>query len=362
MGFYKSTEDYFNEMTSTVKDVSVSKPGLIYNALKPSSYELSYQSLMLDEVTKRVFAKTALENGYYEDLIKRCKEMGVYQKLATFASGIVKVIGKKDSKLPGGSLVSTALGLAYITQSDVVLNDYGIGYVNIIASEKGSRYNVDLGEINMIPVKYEGILSIINEEKIDNGYDDETYQALYDRYLIKIQTPSTSGNKYHYKSWALEVVGVGSAKVYPLWTGNGTVKVVITNSNKRAASQDLIDAVKNYIDPNDGDGSGVAPIGATLTVASVVEKAINVIANIQISSATTLNTVQNSFAIALENYFKNTFNGTKVSIMKIGSLLLDIDGVLDVDYASIKLNNAADNITLGDDEIAVLGTIALGVM
>ncbi|AGX43272.1 hypothetical protein [Clostridium saccharobutylicum] len=48
--------------------------------------------------------------------------------------------------------------------------------------------------------------------------------------------------------------------------------------------------------------------------------------------------------------------------MKVGSLLVNVDGVLDVDYSSIKLNNVAGNVTLGNDEIAVLGTVNLGVM
>ena len=358
MAFYKSAEDYYKEMTSTLSDVDTSKPGTIYNALKPSSYEYSYQSLMLDEVTKRVFAKTALANGYSEDLKERCLEMGIEQKLATTTTGPIKVIGKKDSKFPSGSLVSTGIGLTYTTQADVILNDSGVGHVNIVASEKGSKYNVDIGEINTIPVKYEGILSVSNEEKISNGYDDETYEALYERYSIKVQTPSTSGNKYHYMNWALEVDGCGSAKVYPLWNGNGTVKVVITNSNKRASSKELIQAVIDHIEEN-------RPIGATVTVVSVSEKTISVTAKIQISSSTTLNIVQSSFTAALENYLKDTFNGTKVSIMKIGSLLLDINGVLDVDYSSIKLNNVADNVTLGNDEIAVIASnapISLGVM
>ncbi|MBC2402678.1 hypothetical protein HGI59_11045 [Clostridium saccharobutylicum] len=199
------------------------------------------------------------------------------------------------------------------------------------------------------------MLSVINEKEITNGYDQESDQALYDRYLLKIQTPATSGNKYHYRNWALEVTGVGSAEVYPLWAGNGTVKVVITNSNKRAASTDLVQAVYDHIEEE-------RPIGATVTVVSVKEKAINVTANVQISSSTTLNDVQGRFITVLEDCFKSTFNSINVSIMKVGSLLVNVDGVLDVDYSSIKLNNVAGNVTLGNDEIAVLGTVNLGVM
>lgn len=355
MTFCKSAEEYYKEMTSTQNDVDISEHGLIYNALKPSSYELSYQSMMLDEVAKKVFAKTALESRYYDDLLKRCSEMGIDRKLAVTATGVIKVTGKKDSKLPSGALVATSLGITYKTIGDVVLDGSGIGYVSIIANEKGSKYNVNPGDINSLPVKYEGIFQITNEAKIDNGYDDETYEALYERYSLKVRTPSTSGNKYHYLNWALEVDGVGSAKVYPLWNGNGSVKVVIANSNKRAASKELIQEVFEHIEDE-------RPIGATVTVVSVTEKPIGVVANIQIASLTTLGDVQNSFITALENYLKDTFNSTKVSIAKIASLLLSINGVLDLDYSSVNLNNSVNNITLGDDEIAVLGSVSLGVM
>lgn len=37
---------------------------------------------------------------------------------------------------------------------------------------------------------------------------------------------------YHYMQWALEVPGVGAAKVFPLRNGLGTVMILIVNSNK----------------------------------------------------------------------------------------------------------------------------------
>lgn len=68
--------------------------------------------------------------------------------------------------------------------------------------------------------------------------DQETDDELRARYYIKIQTPATSGNAYHYRLWSKEVSGVGDAKVYPLWNGNGTVKVLIIDSNKTGAEPD----------------------------------------------------------------------------------------------------------------------------
>ena len=352
MAYYKSAEEYYAEMTSTMSDVDISEHSLIYNALMPVCYELAYQSLMLDEATKMVFASSAVENGYGDYLEKRVSELGITRKQATYSSGVVKLIGKAKSKLPSGSKVSTTLGFTYITQADATINDAGIAYINIVADGIGSKYNVEVGEINLLPVKYEGIYSVENEEAIDNGYDEESDEELYNRYLLKVQTPVTSGNKYHYEQWALEVTGVGSAKCVP---GAGNITVIIANSNKRAASEELIQEVYTYID-------SVRPLLAgTLTVSTVKEITINVVANVEIDTSVVLGDIQDLFKAVIENYFDNTVYTTKkISIAKLGALLMEIDGV--IDYSNLKINNGTSNITLAEDEIAIVGNVQLGVM
>ncbi|NFO86439.1 baseplate J/gp47 family protein [Clostridium botulinum] len=348
--FFKSAEDYYKEMTSTLKDVDISKKSLVYNSLMPCCYEFSYQSMMLDEATKMVFANSALENKYSEHLERRCLEQGVTRKLFTIAFGIIKVVGKKKAKLPKGALVSTKLGRTYFTNEDLILDDNGIGFVGITASEKGSKYNVDVGEICCLPVKYEGIFSVLNEEKINNGYDQESDEDLYNRYLLKVQTPATSGNDYHYKQWCLETEGCGSAKVYPLWNGNGTVKCVISNSNKRAASKELIDKVKEHIEKN-------RPIGADVTVVSVEELLLNISVNITYNSKEfVLDTIKENIKNSIEEYLKKiALSVSYISIAKIGALILSSDGV--EDYNNLTINSSATNVTVNDNQIAVLGEV-----
>lgn len=351
MAFYKSAEEYYSEMTSTMTDVDISERSLIYNSLMPVCYELSYQSLMLDEAVKMVFASSSLENGYGDYLEKRVAEIGIERKQATYSSGVIKLTGKAKSKLPGGSKVSTTLGFIYSTQEDCTINDDGVGYVNIVADSIGSKYNVEVGEINLLPVKYEGIYSVINEEKIDNGYDKESDEELYNRYLTKIQNPSTSGNKAHYIQWAGEVSGVGYAKCVP---GAGNVKVIIANSNKRAASQELIQEVYDHID------SERPLLAGTLTVTTVKETTFNITATIEMNNSVVLGTVQDTFKSAITTYFDDiVYKNKRISIARLGSLLMDIDGV--VDYSNLKINGGASNITLAEDEIAVVGTVTLGV-
>lgn len=59
--------------------------------------------------------------------------------------------------------------------------------------------------------------------------------------------------------WANEIAGVGGVEVAPLWKGPGTVGLYLIDTDKRAASQDIVDAVQQYIDPSqDGQGEGAA--------------------------------------------------------------------------------------------------------
>ena len=355
MAYFKPAEDIYDEMFLGYTATSTNKGSLIYNSNFPAAMKISDTLMSLDEAVKKVFAKTAVESGYSDYVDLKAGEMGLTRKRATYAEIDINVNGAPNTLLKNNSIVGTSDNRLYTTEQDLILDSNGFGKVKVKAEKPGSLYNVKVDEINSLPIRYSGITSIKNENEYNSAVDEETDEALYERYSLKVRTPATSGNKYHYQNWALEVDGVGNAEVYPLWNGNGTVKVVIANSNKRAASSDLLQEVIDHIEDN-------RPIGATVTVVSVTEKAINVAANVQINSTTTLGAVQNTFIANLGDYFKNTFNGNKVSIMKIGSMLLDIDGVLDVDSASIKLNNVADNVTLGADEIAVLGTVNLGVM
>lgn len=353
MAFYKSAETYYLEMTSTMSDVDVSQHSLIYNSLMPCCYELSYQSLMLDEAIKKVFASLALANGYDEYVILKCGEQSLTRKTDTYATGVVKVMGRIGYTFPVGSLVSTSLGLTYTTDSALTLtSEYG--YVNITASEKGSSYNVEIGEINSIPVAYEGILSVTNESKIDDGYDIESLEDLYARYLVKIRNVNSSANKNQYKNWALEVDGINYAEVYPEWAGAGTVKVVIANSNKRACDTDLIATCKEHIEEQRPICSG------TLTVESVTEVALNISMTLTYNTLYAIDTVKSNISTKITTYLNDLDLGAlTISYNKILSLIMDADGIKDI--SNLSINNGTSNILLNDKEVPILGTVTCNV-
>ena len=357
MEFYKSAEEYYSNMTSNMDNVDTSENSLIYSSNMPVAYELSKNSLSLEELTKRIHAKSAYLNGYIDELEKFCEDVGIYMHKKTYAEGIVHVTGNPNSVLPLGSLVAKAGALVYKTMADLTLDSTGNGFVKIIATDAGSKYNASVGEINLFPVKYMGILTVTNKEAITNGYDDETIDSLYNRYINKVSKPSTGGNRYDYENWALSISEVGYAKCIPAEEigQGGIVKVIIADNNNRKASAKLIKKVHDYIE-------SVRPVLAgTLQVITVTEVKINITADVEIDTSTTLNEVENTFKKELEKYFKeNVHNHKKISIAKMQSILMSLSGV--TDCSNLLINGNDTNLLLGEEEISVLNSVSLGVM
>lgn len=185
------------------------------------------------------------------------------------------------------------------------------------------------------------------------GTEEESDNALRARLLNAIQKPSTSGNRYDYYNWAMECEGVGAAKVFPLAGGPGTVKVIIADANMSAAGTGLLKMVREHIEE-------LRPIGADVTVASVVEKAVNVSAGIKLQAGMNLGGVQNAFQAALTDYLhREALDMSYVSLARVGNLLLGTDGV--EDYSGLLLNGVSGNMALTEEEIAVTGTVTLEV-
>ena len=362
MNFYKSEEEFYSDMAEKVKDViSTDKKSLFYNSNKPVSYELSSITILLDEITKFMFAQSACDNGYSEFLTKHCSQLGVDRKIERFANGTLKVIGRENAILPANTMVSTVDGTVFITQEELKIDNTGVGYVTIYAKEGGAKYNVEANSLTVFPTKYSGIISCTNEEEIKNGFDEEDDYSLLERYLFKVRTVITSGNANHYKLWATEVDGVGKCKVFETTNEKGEhqeghVLVIITDSNQRKAEQELLDACYNHIEDE-------RPVNAKVHVISADEVTLNVSATVYFDSTQiTLDTIKKNIQDSITNYlktkaFSDTDKSTYVSYNKIGSIIADTIGV--DDYDNLLINGDTKKINIKNTEIPVLGTLEI---
>lgn len=320
--------------------------GLFYDNLAPASIEIEKIYETLEYIFLNSFAETAI--GMYLDNI--AKEVGVFRREATKAKGVVTIKGIVGTTISIGTKVASDTYIFLTTEEKQVQNN---GEVNVpVESEfKGKLYNIPANAITNFPVTIPGLNSVTNKQATTDGYDGETDDELRERYYFKVREPVTSGNIYHYKKWALEVEGVGGVKVFPLWNGAGTVKVVIVNSEIQTADSELLERVKNYLEE-------VRPIGATVTVISATNKNINISGTVRISKNVDFEEVKTLFNVAIKEYLKKIgFKQTYVSYAQIGNILLNIPGVSD--YSNLQINNGVLNINLAEEEIPKLVNITL---
>lgn len=348
---YFSYENILSRALQSIPDTFDKRQGsVIYNAIAPCCYELALAHIKLEMVS----SKFDIENLEGEELKQYVyQRTGVEAKEAIKSSTFVIVTGTPGAKIEVGDLVSTA-DLSFTATESKIIGPVGEVSVAVTCEIPGSIGNVPKNSIVYFPLSITGLTAVTNPEAVTNGYDGDTDDAIRNNYYTRVRTPGTSGNKYHYKIWAEEVLGVGYARVFPLRNGPGTVKIIIVDSNKNIPSEELISTVSEYIETK-------RPIGATVSVEGVVSKNIAVYAKVKIIDGYTIQFVLDDFKVELEKYRQNTIiEDSYISYAAIANMLFKIEGVLD--YSDFKLDNDIKNVSIGDEEIPMFTDIVLEVM
>ena len=165
--------------------------------------------------------------------------------------------------------------------------------------------------------------------------------------------------------WANEIAGVGGVEVAPLWKGPGTVGLYLIDTDKRAASQDIVNAVQQYIDPSqDGQGEGVAPAGPVITVMPAAEVAIDISVKVQRTQElpSTMGEIRKLIEDGVRTYLQQIAFNRKdplVRYTRIAAVLLDIPIIIDYSDLTINGHTEQQNIEIGSGQVAVLGTVSV---
>lgn len=306
---------------------------IIYDALAPCAYFLTQQNFQLENFIDLVFPDTAV--GEYLD--RAVAAFGVSRKPASAAVRKMTTTGT----VPIGSRWGIE-SIVYVVTSEITAgNEYEAECET--AGDIGNQYTGPLQPVSNVA----GVSAELTGIKIA-GADKETDEALRERFLQKVRLPATSGNAYHYKLWALEVPGVGDARVFPLASGPGTVTVLIVDNDKNIDTS-LESAVSAYMET-------VRPIGAKVTIDSPSSTAVNVVVDVTLDGSKAREDVLQAFQVSLNAYLKGlVFNDYRVSYARIGSLLLATEGVQD--YDNLKLNGTMANVIVGEKSIPIMGTV-----
>lgn len=332
--------------TETAGDkVNLVEGGFAWDTLSANSkeFEKAYAEMAL--IIEASFPQTS----WGDWLTRKAEEHGIIRQEATNSSVILTITGQAGTTVQEGSLFSTNDGKNFLTVESKKIEDDGTVDIKAQSQDVGTNCNVDAETITKIPVSIYGVSAVTNKSPAYDGFDEETDEELLERLLFKVRQPATSGNKNHYVIWATNVEGVGGVKVLPLWNGNGTVKVIITDAKNEIASEDLIAKVQNYIDEQ-------RPIGATVTVVS--PKPLNIDISLKVTKGSgNIDEIKN----AVNDFFKTTaFESEYVSYAQVGKIILEKAAITGVqDYSDLTLNNKAENIALTDEQLPTVGQVYL---
>lgn len=290
-------------------------------------------------------------SGPYLDLA--AEDIGIEpRKAGTYADTVLEVKGDSGFVVKKGTAFVTEQALMFYVREDTALSKDGEAFVDVIAAETGAKYNVAENRILFQFVNSSQITSVTNPYKAVGGSDPESDTALYKRIVQARQKPSTSGNKYDYERWALEVPGVGAARVFPIWNGRGTVKVLIANEDKQPVSTKILEDCFDHI-------ADEMPIGGIdLTVSTPEEMVINVSGSVNLQSGYEISAVTEELKKRLAEHFSDvSLREFPIVHNYICALIIGIDGVQN--YTEVTMNGHRDDIMLSADEIPVVGEVVL---
>lgn len=342
-------EEIIQRMLARVPDTVDKREGsMIFDALAPAAIELVQMYVELQGYLDLVFVDTSSEDY----LTRLCSQFGVDRQAATYAIRKASFEGVTDIPIGGRFTIDDLVYSATEKIQD--------GIYKVKCETAGTIGNKSFGK--MVPVSFiEGLKSITLEDVLVPGEETETDENLKSRYFDYVREPAFGGNIADYKRKVKALDGVGQVKVFPVWNGEGTVKLVILDSECNKPSESLIENVNNAV-LGDVKGLGIAPIGHIVTINAVGETPINfTIKDLRLKDGYIQEVVEASIKTSLESYLLSlrkeweSQNTLLARVTYTEYKVLDVEGVLDLN--EVQLNNSRANVEIVAESIPVLGEV-----
>lgn len=201
--------------------------------------------------------------------------LDVPRKDASAATGSVTFAGTNGTVINSGTVVAQPAAdpdddpIEFVTTAAGTIAS-GVATVAVQAAEAGAAGNVAAGTITSIVSPASGV-TVSNAAPITGGSDVETDEDYRERLLLEYAQGQGAGTRSDYERWALAYPGIGSVTVEALWSGAGTVRVVVTDNNFDAVSSTVRTGLQAELDPPAATtattGSHTLPV-ATINVVS----------------------------------------------------------------------------------------------
>lgn len=359
-------------------NIDTREGSMVQTAVAPGAWWLEGLYLILDQIQKNAYAETA--QGESLDLVTQTR--GIERTPATPAvrRGTFLDDNGDPVTIPVGSRFKTINGedSVVFVSGDLI----SAGVYELTCETPGIIGNSYTGAILPITA-INGLASATIGTIITVGADEETDNALRERYKDSLGMVAFGGNIASYKQAITAIPGVGAVQIYPnersvLAQVNGVVDCYILDADLAPASAELVQEVQTIICPPynspSTDGFGVAPIGAACVIHAPTQTTIDVACTITWEAghggATDIEAVESaisSYLAEVTESWDNMSIGYVVSyavvvyLARVTAAIIAVDGVVNV--TGVTLNGSASDVTLTEtyssSNIPVLGTVTI---
>ena len=335
-----------NFLSSQSKITEIDEPGVIAGLFSAFAEELAELYKALETVIDRAFVDTA--KG--EDLDRIASLLGARRKQGTKAVGTLRFLrntpADRDYLIPKGTRARTPLladktYLSFETTQDAVLTQ-GSTYVDVPAQavDVGSKYNVASNKVLILETAVQGVSGVTNPSAFSGGTDpesDEEFRSRIPYYLDALKRATADA----IKSAVLAVEGVQDVIVQDGSTP-GTVTVTVVGT-----SFDMSE-VESVVEQYKGAG-----IQATVQTATTVT--VDATFDLYVVSGYDSASVKAAAEQAVTDYLNDLGLGQPAQIAEVIVAVMKVEGIDNV--KNVKLNNAADDVTVSATEKIVAGTV-----
>lgn len=356
-------------------DINKREGSLARTAASLAAYVHEGLYMELANVERQAFYQTA--TGDNLDLI--CKIRNVMRKEATPSrwTAVFNVPPTVGDRLAARD---TQESITYtVTGEPKHDDDTGLYVAEVTCEEAGSIGNSYSGVLS--PVDFiAGLTTCYLKTLTYSGTDTETDDALRQRFETSLVEIAFGGNVAAYKEFISAIEGVGAVQVWGCYDStdntkkNGHVTCVIVDEDFTAAEEGLIAEVQEKVDPNeDGEGLGMAPIGAKVHIITPTETTVNVSVSVvgSVSEATVKQTIEDYVSLVRHQWNTPTRSGLNYVLtlyrnMLIGRIAI-LDGVTNV--TSLSFNGVESDFVMTEytggllpvlsSQIPVIGTITV---
>lgn len=352
----KSAAEFYRKIREVLPaDLDTSEGSHGYNLTYPVALiAAEICEFILPEVIRLIMPETS----YGEYLDGHARGDALTRLEAEFATGTLEITGQANTTIPAGSLfsipsVNNEPSVDYETTEEATIPDNGPATVPIRCTKAGTVGNTPANTIIYVSSKLTGITAVTNPEELKDGVDEETDEKLIARILEYDRTQGYSfvGNDEDYKRWAKEA-GAGDATVVPPEDDSGLVTLIVTDLEGKAADEELISKVYNYIISPADRNERRAPIGAQLSVVPPNETEIGIKATIETEAGFTIESITNKFTAKMALYLAEALDEGEVKYSKVWAVLAATEGVNDFKDLQIGLLSGTD-ITYGTSNIPI---------